>query len=125
MPLRRLPLGNTGDGIGVDELAENGDTACIDGDEEPQLPRDDLGKEPIGAQALAHGVGEAGQFDPVRSHDACPPELETFCEIENGPAFQQGGMRLFRREAGAAGRPGIGGPAGETRRPMIRSPSSV
>ena len=57
--------------------------------EHAQLPGDDLVEEAVGAQAVAHGVGEAGQLDAVGAHDADAAKLEPFGEIEDGPAVHQ------------------------------------
>ena len=83
-------------------------------------------EEAVGAQAVAHRVGEARQFDAVSAHDAHPTELQALGEVEDGPAVDQ------RREGviGCQGRwprsrSAFAAQAGETLRPMMRSPASV
>ena len=71
-------------------------------------------------------VGEAGQLDAVGAHDADAAKLQPLGEFENGPAIDQrsegviGRQSRRRRLASASATQ-----AGETRRPMTRSPASV
>ena len=83
-------------------------------------------EQAIGAQPVAHRVGEAGQFDAVGAHDADAAKLKTFGKIEDGPAVHQRGEGVVGRQVGRGRlRSAIAAQAGETLRPMMRSPSSV
>ena len=55
-------------------------------------------EQAVGAQPVAHGVGEAGQFDAVGAHDADAAKLKPFGEIEDGPAIDQRGEGVIRRQ---------------------------
>ena len=83
-------------------------------------------EEAVGFQPVAHRVGEAGQLDAVRAHDANAAELQALGEIEDGAAVHQ---RRRRRppavSAGASAASAVATQAGETLRPMMRSPASV
>ena len=46
-------------------------------------------EEAVGFQPVAHRVGEAGQLDAVRAHDANAAELQALGEIEDGAAVHQ------------------------------------
>ena len=83
-------------------------------------------EEAVGAQPVAHGVGEAGQFDAVGAHDADAAKLKPFGKIEDGPAVHQRGEGVIGRQARR--RPvssALATHAGETMRPTMRSPASV
>ncbi len=73
------------------------------GHEEAQLPGDDLAEEAIGAQALAHRFGEAGELDPVLAHDADAAQLKSARELDNRPALGQRRESGVWREAGRLG----------------------
>ena len=53
-------------------------------------------EEPIGAEPIAHLVGETRQLDAMDAHDAHAAELETFSQIEHGLAVLQNRKRGVR-----------------------------
>ena len=55
-------------------------------------------EEPVGDEALAHGVGEAGQFDPVHAHHAGTANLHVADEMEDMRALVQAGEGLVSRQ---------------------------
>jgi hypothetical protein len=59
-------------------------------------------KEPVGAEALAHRIGEAAKLDAVVRHDAHAPKLQAFSEVENSAALEQCREGLIGRERGRA-----------------------
>ena len=62
--------------------------------EHPQLPLDDFVEEAVGGQTLAHGVGEARQFDPAHAHHADTAQLHVADKAENYRALSQRGEGL-------------------------------
>ena len=82
-------------------------------------------EEAVGFQPVAHRVGEAGQLDAVGAHDANAAELEALGEIEDSPAVHQGGEGGSGVSVGAPAASAVATQAGETLRPMMRSPASV
>ena len=94
---RGRPLGDAGNRVALQNLGEDRRPGRIDRNKEPQFPRDDLAEQTVGAQPVTHGVGEARQFDPVRTHHARAAKLKTLGEIENGLAVHQRGEGGVRR----------------------------
>ena len=82
-------------------------------------------EEAVGFQPIAHRVGEAGQLDAVGAHDANAAELQALGEIEDGAAVHQGGEGALRVSVGVSVASAVATQAGETLRPMMRSPASV
>ena len=60
-------------------------------------------EQAVGSQPVTHRVGEAGQFDAVRAHDADAAKLKPFGEIEDGPAIHQRGEGVIGRQVRWAG----------------------
>ena len=83
-------------------------------------------EQAVGAQPIAHLVGEAGQFDAVGTHDADAPKLKP-------PPTDRGSFlpslsavkALSADKVGVSESSAVATQAGETRRPMMRSPASV
>src|SRR5579885_1007369 len=90
-PSRRLPPADAFDGIALQHLGEDADAARVGGHEHAQLPGDDLVEEAVDLEPLPHRIGETGQLDAVRAHDANAAKLQALREIEDGAAFHQGG----------------------------------
>ena len=61
-------------------------------------------------QPIAHRVGEAGQLDAVRAHDADAAELQAVGEIEDGAAVQQRRESVLGRQRRCARRQGASRP---------------
>src|SRR5579885_2482425 len=106
-PSRRLPPADAFDGIALQHLGEDADAARVGGHEHAQLPGDDLVEEAVDLEPLPHRIGETGQLDAVRAHDA-------------KAAKALSAVSAFASEPSA-----IAAQAGETLRPMMRSPASV
>src|SRR3546814_18205542 len=68
--LRGLPLGDPLDGIALHDLRKHGRTARVRWHEHAELPGNDLVEAAVSAEAFAHPVGEAGEFDAVGAHGA-------------------------------------------------------
>ncbi|WP_445262828.1 hypothetical protein, partial [Pseudomonas sp. JAI120] len=107
-----LPLADALDRVGADQLADDGRAVRADGHEEAELPRDDLAEEAKGAQALAHRVGEAGEFDAIGAHDAHATELEAFGEIEDCLALDERGIGMVGGQVRRSDCRGVGDPCG-------------
>ena len=60
-------------------------------------------EQPVGAQPVAHGVGEAGQLDAVRAHHAHAAKLKVLGKIEHGLAVEQCHKCGIGRERHGAG----------------------
>ena len=68
--------------------------------------------EPVRPEPIAHGVGESGQIDAVRAHDADAAKLEAFGEVEDSSPFHQRGKRRVRRQLGRVSRKDVCHPGG-------------
>ena len=55
-------------------------------------------EQPVARKPFAHGIGEAGQLDAARAHDADAAKLEPFGKVEDGLAIDQCRMRALGRE---------------------------
>src|ERR1700686_3789058 len=93
--------------------------------EHPQLPLDDFVEEAVGGQTLAHGVGEARQFDPVDAHHADTAQLHVADKAENDRASSQRGEGLSNGQRRGLSSRAAATQAGETFRATMRSPTSV
>ena len=58
----------------------------------PEKPKVAIARKPF-----AHGIGEAGQLDAARAHDADAAKLEPFGKVEDGLAIDQ--CRIARPRA--------------------------
>ena len=123
---RGLPFGDALDCVVVEHLRQHFDAARVSWHEHAQLPGDDLPKEAVGAQSIAHRVVESRQFDAVCAHDPDAAELEAFGEVEDGPALRSSAAKAASGvSAGASAARTFATQAAETLRPMMRSPASV
>ncbi len=69
-------------------------------------------EEAVGAESVAHGVGEARQLDAVGAHNTHPPKLQILGEIEDGAAVRQGGESILSRQRRRTRRQGARDPGG-------------
>ena len=113
---RRMPLHQPG---------ENAGAGLADGNEQPQFPADDLGDETHRLQAVDHAVGESPQFDAGRAHDHGAAQLQSALEVEDGAGVLQCGPRIARLITGVSPAAVCATQAGDTSRPITRSPESV
>ena len=70
-------------------------------------------------------VGEAGELDAKVSHDFDAAKLKAVLKLQDCPAVEQRDEGVGRAQRGASLSVACATQAGETRRPMMRSPSSV
>ena len=54
-------------------------------------------EEAVDLEPVPHRIGEAGQLDAVRAHDANAAELQALREIEDRAAVHQGGEGALLR----------------------------
>src|SRR5689334_1708452 len=80
--------------------------------EEPQLPADDLRHETERLEAVDHAVGEAGELDAMRAHDARAAELKPIFKDEHGAAILEDGPCFISRECWRVLRDGLRDPGG-------------
>src|SRR3546814_13187954 len=90
LPSRRLPFADALDRITLQHLGQDRGPGRVGRHEHPQLPRDDLVKQAIGAQAVPHSIGEARQLDATSAHDPDAAELKTL-DIRRALCSERGG----------------------------------
>ncbi len=116
--------------IALDQARKHLSSFVADGNEEPQLPGDDLAEEAKRAQPIAHALGEAGELDAIVVHDARATQLHAHRPAQHAGALDDGapcvaGADRRRVLLAEISDESAESAAGEITRPMMRSPSSV
>ena len=126
LPPHAAPVGDADERVALHQCGEDRRTAGAGRHEQAQLPGDDLGDQPHRLQAIDHALGEAAELDPEQAHHLGAAEA----------AAHPASSRIVRpsrtadqASAGAMLTPSAltacATQAGETSRPMTRSPASV
>src|SRR3546814_19815193 len=95
-PSRRLPFADALDRITLQHPGQDRGPGRVGRHEHPQLPRDDLVQQAIGAQAVPHSTGESPQLHAITATypNAADRKSEVYGTSGFGPYMSVGGASI-------------------------------